>query len=180
MRPRKVLLVKETVLAEGGGDAPRPVNRVAAVAVVPNPFAGRFVEDLAPLVEAGRELGALLAPQAVALLGGSVVGYGKSAIVGVAGDLEHGAALLHPKLGKPLRDAVGGGAAIIPSTSKVAAAGTPVDIPLGNKDDVWSFDELDTMTVFVPDAPRPDEIVVVLAVSDGGRPRPRAGNRRPG
>jgi hypothetical protein len=178
VRPRKLLLVRETVFAEAGGDAPRPVARAAAIAVVTNPFAGRFVEDLTPLVDLGEELGALLGPQAAAALAGPAAAYGKSAIVGTSGDVEHAAAVLHPKLGKPFREAVGGGSAIIPSTAKVAGAGTPVDVPLGNKDDVWSFDELDTMTVFVPDAPRPDEIVVVLAVSDGGRPRPRVGNRR--
>ena len=86
--------------------------------------------------------------------------------------------MLHPKLGKPMRAAVGGGAALIPSTTKVAAAGTLIDVPLANKDDAWSFDELDTMTIMVPDAPRPDEIVVVMAVSDGGRPWPRVGKGR--
>lgn len=175
---RKTLLVRETVFAEAGGDAPRPVNRVAAIAVIANPCAGRFVEDLTALIDLGEDLGALLGAQAAAALGGPVAGYGKSAIVGTSGDVEHAAAVLHPKLGRPFREAAGGGRAIIPSTTKVAGAGTPVDVPLGNKDEVWSFDELDTMTVFVPDAPRPDEIVVVLAVSDGGRPRPRVGNRR--
>jgi hypothetical protein len=92
--------------------------------------------------------------------------------------MEHGAAIIHPKLGKPMREAIGGGAAIIPSNAKVAAAGTPIDVPIGHKDDVWSFDHFDTMTVVVPDAPRPDEIVVVMAVADGGRPRPRSGKGR--
>jgi len=117
-------------------------------------------------------------PQAVALLDGPALSYGKSAIVGVNGDLEHAAAVLHPKLGKPMRAAVGGGEAIIPSTTKVAAAGAAIDVPLGNKDNVWSFDELDSMTVMVPDAPRPNEIVVVMAVSDGGRVHPRIGKGR--
>jgi hypothetical protein len=104
--------------------------------------------------------------------------YGKAAIVGVEGDLEHAAAILHPKLGKPMRAAAGGGEAIIPSVTKVAAAGTLIDVPLGNKDNVWSFDELDAMTVCVADALRPREILVAMAVSDGGRPNPRVGKGR--
>src|SRR5262245_32834430 len=99
-------------------------------------------------------------------------------IAGIHGDLEHAAAVLHPKLGKPMRAAVGGGEAIIPSNTKVAAAGTLIDVPLANKDNIWSFDELDTITVLVPDAPRPNEIVAVMAVSDGGRAHPRIGKGR--
>ncbi|MEL6209413.1 MAG: amino acid synthesis family protein, partial [Pseudomonadota bacterium] len=100
-----------------------------------------------------------LAGEAVALLGGAPVSYGKAAIVGLAGAMEHGGAMIHPRLGKPMRAAVGGGAALIPSNAKVAAAGTPIDLPLGHKDEAWSFDHFDTMTVMVADAPRPDEIV---------------------
>ncbi len=178
MEIRKTLTLREVIFAEGGRKAVRPVTRVAAMAVLANPFAGRNTADLSPLFDLGATLAERLVPQAVALLDGSPVAYGKSAIVGVAGDLEHAAAILHPKLGKPMRAALGGGEAIIPSTTKVAVAGTPIDVPLGHKDDVWSFDHLDTMTVFVPDAPRPDEILVVLAVSDGGRPDPRVGKSR--
>ena len=99
--------------------------------------------------------------------------YGKAAIVGTDGDIEHAAAILHPRMGRPMREAVGGGKAIITSNVKVAAAGTPIDVPLTDKDDVWNFDRIDTLTVMVPDAPRPGEIVVIVALSDGGRPRPR-------
>ena len=165
-------------MAEAGAAAPRPVSRIAAVAVIANPFAGQAAADLAPLFDLGVALAEELLPDAVALLDGAPAAYGKSAIVGVNGDIEHAAAVLHPKLGKPMRAAVGGGAALIPSTTKVAAAGTPIDVPLTNKDDAWSFDELDTMTIMVPDAPRPDEIVGVMAVSDGGRPWPRVGKGR--
>ena len=104
------------------------------------------------------------------------VGNRVSAVVGVAGDLEHGGAMIHPKLGKPMRAAVGGGKALIPSNAKVAAAGTSIDLPLGHKDEAWSFDHFDTMTVMIADAPRPDEIVLCMAVSDGGRPHPRVGS----
>ena len=87
-------------------------------------------------------------------------------------------AVCHPKLGKPMREAVGGGEALIPSNVKVAAAGASIDVPLGHKDNAWSFDHFDTLTIAVPDAPRPDEIVVVVAVADGGRPHPRVGKGR--
>ena len=90
-----------------------------------------------------------------------------------SGDIEHAAALLHPRMGKPMRDAIGGGQAIIPSNVKIGAVGASIDVPLGHKDDVWSFNEIDTLTVTVGGAPRPDEIVVIVALSDGGRPRPR-------
>ena len=178
MATRKVLTIKERVVAEAGAAAARPVSRVAAVAVIANPFAGQAAADLTPLFDVGMQLAEELLPDAVTLLDGAPAAYGKSAIVGVNGDIEHAAAVLHPKLGKPMRAAVGGGAALIPSTTKVAAAGTLIDVPLANKDDAWSFDELDTMTIMVPDAPRPDEIVVVMAVSDGGRPWPRVGKGR--
>jgi hypothetical protein len=178
MATRRIHFIKERIYSEAGVAASPPVCRVAAVAVIDNPFAGRFVEDLSALFDVGMALGEELMPKAVALLDGEPATYGKSAIVGVDGDVEHAAAVLHPKLGKPMRAAVGGGEAIIPSTTKVAAAGTLIDVPLANKDNIWSFDELDTMTVVVPDAPRPNEIMVVMAVGDGGRPRPRVGKGR--
>lgn len=178
MTTRKTLFIKEIVHGEAGSAAPRPVSRVAAVAIIDNPFAGRFVEDLSPLFDIGMALGEQLMPKAVALLDGRPTSYGKAAIVGVNGDVEHAAAVLHPKLGKPMRAAVGGGEAIIPSNTKVAAAGASLDVPLANKDNIWSFDELDTMTVVVPDAPRPNEILVVMAVADGGRAHPRVGKGR--
>ena len=90
--------------------------------------------------------------------------------------MEHGGAVIHPKLGKPMRDAVGGGAALIASNAKVAALGSPIDMPLGHKDEAWSFNHFDTITVMVADAPRPDEIVLCMGVADGGRPHPRVGS----
>lgn len=178
MTPRKVQLIKETVNAEAGAAATPPVTRAAALLVVENPFAGRFVEDLSALFDLGQALAERYMPEVAALLPRPPRAYGKSAIVGVEGDLEHAAALLHPKLGKPMRAALGGGQAIIPSTTKVAAAGTPIDVPLAHKDEIWSFDELDTLTLFLPDAPRPREILVALAISDGTRPRARVGKGR--
>jgi hypothetical protein len=169
MEIRKTVFLRETLYGEGGAAGARPVHRAAALAVIPNPYAGRDAADLEPLYDVGAGLAERLMPELVQLLGGNAVSYGKAAIVGVAGEIEHGAALLHPKLGKPMRAAVGGGEAIIASNVKVAAAGADIDVPLNHKDNVWSFDELDTMTLAVADAPRPDEIVVVLAIADGGR-----------
>ena len=176
MEVRKTIIIIETIEADGFGKACDPITRVAALAVIQNPFAGRFVEDLSPLFDIGGELGERLMGDAVKMLSGAPVSYGKAAIVGLAGDMEHGGAMIHPKLGKPMRSAVGGGKALIPSNAKVAGAGVSIDLPLGHKDEAWSFDHFDTMTVMVPDAPRPDEIVLCMAVSDGSRPHPRVGS----
>ena len=178
MTIRKTLFIKECVLAEAGKASVPPVTRVAALAVLDNPFAGRFEQDLGALFDLGMTIGEELAPSAVAMLERPTKAYGKAAIVGVNGDLEHAAALLHPKLGKPMRAACGGGEALIPSVTKVAAAGATIDVPLAHKDEIWSFDELDTMTVMVGDAPRPNEILMVMIYSDGGRPAPRVGKGR--
>jgi hypothetical protein len=104
------------------------------------------------------------------------VSYGKAAIVGVAGDMEHGGAVIHLKLGAPMRAACGGGQAVIASNVRLGALGASIDLPLGHKDNPWSFDHFDTMTLCVPDGPRPDEIVVCIAYADGGRPIPRCGS----
>ena len=176
MTIRKTLLIREAIEADGVGRACAPIIRVAALAVVTNPFAGRHVDDLSPLFDLGGALGERLMGDAVKALSGAPVSYGKAAIIGVSGDLEHGGAMIHPKLGKPMRAAVGGGKSLIPSNAKVAAAGTAIDIPLGHKDEAWSFDHFDTMTLMVADAPRPDEIVLCMAVSDGGRPHSRVGS----
>jgi len=170
------VVIKETIEADAVGEACDPITRVVAVAVIRNPFAGDFVKDLSPLFDIGGQLGERLMGDAVKLLAGPPVSYGKAAIVGVAGDMEHGAAMIHPKLGKPMRAAVGGGKALIPANVKVAAMGAAIDLPLGHKDEAWSFDHIDTMTVMVADAPRPNEIVLCMAVSDGPRPHPRVGS----
>jgi hypothetical protein len=172
---RKTITLRETVFSELGVEANRPITRAVGIAVIRNPFAGQFVEDLKPLFEAGAMLGERLMPELVKLLDGAAVSYGKGAIVGVAGEMEHGGACVHPMLGKPMRAAIGGGKAVIGSNVKVAAAGALLDVPLGHKDDSWSFPHFDTITVSVADAPRPDEILVVMAIADGGRLRNRCG-----
>ena len=173
MEIRRLVVIRDTVYFEGGLAALRPLTRVAACAVIRNPLAGIVRDDVSDLVPFGEPLGDRLVREALAVLPQAAVCYGKAAIVGLDGDLEHAAAIIHPRMGKPMREAIGGGKAIIPSNVKVAAAGTAIDVPLGDRDDVWQFDNIDTITVSVPDAPKPGEIVVVVALSDGGRPRPR-------
>ena len=150
----------------------------AAIAVIENPFAGRYVEDLSLLMEIGVELGGLLGARAVAALGiapSEVESYGKAALVGENGELEHAAAILHPKLGAPLRQAVGKGAALVPSSKKRGGPGQALDIPLGHKDAAYVRSHFDGMEVAINDAPRSDEILVAVAVTDSGRPLPRVG-----
>ncbi len=173
---RKIMTVVEETRIENGVGLATPVKKAAAVAVIKNPFAGRYVEDLTELIDAGEELGRLLGKKAVAALGGEQVeSYGKAAIVGELGELEHAAALLHPKLGKPFREEVGGGKAIIPSAKKRGGMGTPIDVPLHYKDAAFVRSHYDAVEVRVADAPAADEIVVALAVTNSGRPLPRIG-----
>ncbi|PHQ96254.1 MAG: peptide synthetase [Marinosulfonomonas sp.] len=176
MNIRKSVLVKETIETDASGKPCAPITRIVAMVVVQNPFAGKFAEDLSPLFDLGGELGERLINDAMKALPNPPVSYGKAAIIGLAGDIEHGGAMIHPKLGKPMRAAVGGGKSLIPSNAKVATAGTSIDIPIGHKDIAWSFDHFDTMTVMIADAPRADEIVMCVAVSDGARPHPRVGD----
>jgi hypothetical protein len=172
---RKIIMTRETIFSELGVAAPRPVVHAVGMAVILNPFAGRSVDDLRQLFEAGAMLGERLMPDLVKLLDRPAVSYGKGALVGVDGEMEHGGACVHPMLGKPMRAAIGGGKAVISSNVKVAAAGATLDVPLGHKDDSWSFPHFDTITVSVTDAPRPNEILVVMAIADGGRLRNRCG-----
>lgn len=175
MTTRKTVFFKEIIESDPFGKPCDPITRVAVAAVVQNPYSGDYTDDLSQLFDVGGTLGEKLMGDAVSMLGGSPVSYGKAALIGIAGDLEHGGATIHPKLGKPMRAAVGGGKALIPSNAKVVAAGTSIDIPLGHKDEAWSFDHFDTITIMIADAPRPDEIVICMAVSDGARPHPRVG-----
>jgi hypothetical protein len=170
---RKIALLREEAFSEVDEAGARPVVRAVALVVIVNPFAGRFVADLSELVEAGGVLAARVAPDLVRMLAGPAVSYGKGAIVGAAGEIEHGHALLHPKMGAPLRAAIGGGAALIPSAAKVGAVGAALDLPLGHKDDAWSRGHFDAITVSLGDAPRPGEILVAMALCDGGRLLPR-------
>ncbi len=175
---RKFLVVVEETRREMGRGIEPPSRKAAALAVIENPHGGAYVEDLESLMEIGAEMGDVLGRKAVAALGvapAAIESYGKAAIVGEAGELEHAAAILHPRLGKPLRQAVEKGAALVPSSKKMGGPGTAIDVPLGHKDAAYVRSHFDAMEVRVPDAPRPGEIVVAVAVTDSGRPLPRIG-----
>jgi len=177
-RIRKLAVFLEETREEGGRAVVPPTRRAAAVAVIENPFAGRYVEDLSDLMDIGEELGGLLTQKAVAALGipgERAESYGKAAAVGENGELEHAAAILHPKLGAPVRKALTKGAALIPSSKKRGGPGVALDIPLGHKDAAFVRSHFDGMEVRINDAPRANEIMVAVAVTDSGRPHPRVG-----
>ena len=175
---RKMLTIVEETHAEGGRPISPATRKAAAIAVVDNPYAGRFEQDLEVLIDLGERLGWTLGRRAVAALGiepSQVQSYGKAAIVGEDGELEHAAAILHPKLGAPFRRAVEHGAALIPSAKKRGGMGSAIDVPLNHKDAAFVRSHFDAMEVRVADAPRRGEIVVVVVVTDSGRPLPRIG-----
>ncbi|WP_119460008.1 amino acid synthesis family protein [Rhodospirillaceae bacterium SYSU D60014] len=175
---RKLLTIIDETRQEMGRPVEPPTRRAVACAVIENPFAGCYVEDLSELIAIGEELGGLLARRCVEALGiqpGQAESYGKAAIVGEGGELEHAAAILHPKMGAPVRAALEKGAALIPSAKKMGGLGTPIDVPLGHKDAAYVRSHFDAIEVRVPDAPRAGEIVVAIAVTDTGRPLPRVG-----
>ncbi len=178
MEVRKYVTIVEETVMEGGRKVDPPTRKAAAIAVIKNPFAGKYVEDLSPLIDIGEELGGILGKRAVEALKippKNAESYGKAAIVGVDGELEHAAAILHPKLGGPLREAVGGGKAIIPSAKKMGGPGTEIDVPIHYKDAAFVRSHFDAMCIRVTDAPRSDEIVVAIVVTDSGRPHARIG-----
>jgi hypothetical protein len=178
MEIRKIVTIVEEARIEGEKKLDQPVRKAAAVAVIKNPYAGKYQEDLSGLMEVGEELGGLLGKKAVEALGidpKDTESYGKGAIVGERGELEHAAAILHPKLGKPFRAAVVEGKAIIPSAKKRAGMGSTLDVPLHYKNACYVRSHYDAMEVRVPDAPMADEILVAVVVTDGGRPLPRVG-----
>jgi len=177
-RIRKLITVVEETRREMGEAVEPPTRKAAAIAVIENPCAGRFVRDLEALIAIGEELGGLLGQRAVKALGisaGQAQSYGKAAVVGEGGELEHAAAILHPRLGKPLREAVEKGAALVPSAKKMGGMGTAIDVPLGHKDAAFVRSHFDAMEVRVADAPRAGEMLVAVVVTDSGRPHPRVG-----
>ncbi|OWJ61124.1 amino acid synthesis family protein [Paraburkholderia caledonica] len=178
IRLRKLVVQVDETRIEMGQNIDPPARRAVAIAVIDNPYAGRFEAKLEALIEAGEELGALLGKRCVEALGiepGDAQSYGKAAIVGEAGELEHAAAILHPKLGAPLRAAVEKGAALVPSAKKMGTLGTAIDVPLGHKDAAFVRSHFDAIEARVSDAPRANEIVVAVAVTASGRPLPRIG-----
>ena len=175
---RKLVVLVDETRVEMGKIIEPPTRRAVAMAVIENPFAGRYEQNLDELMTIGEELGGLLGEKCVQALGitpSQAESYGKAAIVGEAGELEHAAAILHPKLGAPLRKAVEKGAALVPSSKKMGTVGTAIDVPLGHKDAAYVRTHFDAVEARVSDAPRANEIVVAVAVTDSGRPLPRVG-----
>jgi hypothetical protein len=175
---RKLVVEVDEIRTENGKTIDPPARKALAIAVIENPFAGRYVENLDELVQIGEELGALLGEKCVKALNiapHQAHSYGKAAIVGEAGEIEHAAAILHPKLGAPLRKAVEKGAALVPSAKKRGGLGTAIDVPLGHKDAAFVRSHFDAMEARVADAPRASEIVVAVVVTDSGRPLARVG-----
>jgi len=175
---RKLVVQVDETHREMGQDIHPPTRRALAMAVIDNPCAGRFEASLDALIAIGEELGGLLGQRCVQALGiepGQAQSYGKAAIVGEAGELEHAAAILHPKLGAPLRLAVDKGAALVPSAKKMGGLGTAIDVPLGHKDAAFVRSHFDAVEARIGDAPRAHEILVAVAVTDSGRPLARVG-----
>jgi len=180
---RKIVVQIDETRMEMGREIAPPTRRALAMAVIENPYAGRYAADLADLVDIGEELGGLLGErcvQALGILPAQAESYGKAAIVGESGELEHAAAILHPKLGAPLRKAVEKGAALVPSAKKMGGMGAAIDVPLGHKDAAYVRSHFDAVEARVSDAPRANEILVAVAVTDSGRPLARVGGLRTG
>lgn len=175
---RKIMTLVEETRLEMGKEVSPPARRALAAAVIANPHAGTYVADLEDLMAIGADLGAALTRRCLAALGAQaacVQSFGKAAMVGENGELEHAAAILHPRLGAPLRDVLGGGKALVPSAKKMGSPGQTLDIPLGHKDAAYVRSHFDAMELQCPDAPGPNEIVVAIALSTNGRPLPRVG-----
>ena len=176
IKVRRTYAIAEERQEEAGRQAAHPLRRVAAIAVVENPYAGRYVEDLKPMIDASVPLGRTMAELAVSAFGQhEIQSYGKGGIVGVAGEQEHANALLTSVFANPIRDAIGGGDAWISSFTKKGGPGTQIDIPMNHKDDIWVRSHYDGMSVVLPDAPMPDEIAVIFCLASGGRLNARVG-----
>ena len=174
---RKRVIIVEEIFHEGGPIGTTPLMRGAILAVIANPFAGRYVEDIAEFMDDLKPLGLAMARQLVAALGGDptmIEGYGKGAIVGAAGELEHGA-LWHVPGGYGMREILGGAKAIVPSTKKVGGPGARLDIPVTHINASYVRSHFDAMEVGIPDAPRADELVFALVMTNGPRIHARVG-----
>ena len=176
IRVRRTYAITEERQEEAGRAAANPLRRVAAIAIVENPYAGRYVEDLKPMIEGSVALGRTIAEVAMRAFGQhEIQSYGKGGIVGTAGEQEHANALLTSIFAQPIRDAIGGGDAWISSFTKKGGPGTLIDIPMNHKDDIWVRSHYDGMSVVVPDAPMPDEVAVIFCIASGGRLNARVG-----
>jgi len=174
---RKIVVTVEEIFHDGGPPPAQPRLRAAAMAVIKNPFAGKFVADLQPAMEDLKPLGLDLTDRLVGALGGDVSqidGYGKGSIVGIDGELEHGA-LWHVPGGYAMRDRLGKALAIVPSVKKVGGFGTRIDVPIGHINAAYVRSHFDGMELGVSDGPRPDELVFILAMTCGPRIHSRMG-----
>ena len=177
VRIRKRLLVVEEIFHEGGPAAHKPQRRAAALTVIANPFAGRYVEDISAFMKDLEPLGLDMANRLVAALGGDpsiIESYGKGAIVGGAGELEHGA-LWHVPGGYAMRAALGEAKAIVPSAKKVGGPGARLDVPITHINASYVRSHFDAMEVGINDAPRADEILLALVMTTGARIHARVG-----
>jgi hypothetical protein len=175
MKFRQITVISQDVFSEGGRELTTPCKRVAACGVLHNPHAGKPpLDDFTGLVDLSVEAGKVLTARALEALGTlKPRGYGKAVIVGTSGDLEHGASMIHVRIGLAMRQGAGGGPALIPGNAKVGPAGTSIDVIFGGLEDGWDYDAMDTMTVSVADAPRPDEVLLTVAFLGGSRPNAR-------
>ena len=174
----KLVVQLEEIHQEIGHKIDPPSRKVTVAIVIKNPYAGKYVKNLEPLYDLGAIIGEILAKKGVESLRvkpSDIVSYGKGAIVGLNGEIEHAAAILHPRFGKPVREAVEKGDDIIPSTKKMGSPGSLLVMPITNKNKIWSFDHMDATEISIADAPRSDEILVALSLADSGRPLARTG-----
>ena len=176
LKIRRLVVQVDEIHSEIGKKINPPSQKSLAAGVFHNPYAGKYVEDLELMFDLGAEIGRLLATRAVEALDvdpKSITSYGKGAVIGIGGEIEHAAAILHPRFGKPVREAVDKGDDIIPSTKKMGGPGSLLVMPITNKDSIWSFDHMDAIEISIPDAPRDDEMLIAVAVANSGRPLPR-------
>lgn len=172
---RQITVISQEIISEGGRALATPTRRVAACGVLHNPHAGKpAIDDFTGLVDLSVKAGEILTAKALeALAPLKPRAYGKAALVGTAGDPEHGASMIHVRIGLVMRRGAGGGPALIPGNARIGATGSPVDIIFGGMEDAWDYDAMDTMTVSVADAPKPDEILLAVAFLGGTRPNAR-------
>ncbi|MGD9945374.1 MAG: amino acid synthesis family protein [Burkholderiaceae bacterium] len=181
LKVRRWQIFVEDRLEEAGRSAPEPLRKAAVAAFIANPYAGRYVEDLSPMIQASPALGALMSARLREAYGPDrpVAGYGKAGVVGIAGEQEHANALLTTPAAEPLRKAIGGGKAWISSVTKVGGPGTTLDVPIAHKDALYVRSTYNAMTLHFHDGPMPDEIALVFAVCSGSRLNARVGGLRP-
>ena len=174
---RKIVITVEEIVHEGGPAPNRPRRRAAAMALVGNPYAGRYVAELQTGMDALKPLGLMLTDRLIAALGGDIAaidGYGKASMAGTGGELEH-TALWHVPGGYAMRERLGQAKAIVPSAMKVGAPGARIDVPLGHINAAYVRSHFDAMEVGIPDGPRPDELLFCLAMACGPRIHDRMG-----